>query len=60
LPGESMCHDARIRYWEEEWLSKLLAEAVRLKSESPPVEAEETVEDDLALSGGSTGAKNIL
>ncbi|HUS56723.1 MAG TPA: hypothetical protein VMY17_01745 [Thermoplasmata archaeon] len=55
-----MCHDARIRYWEEEWLSKLLAEAIRLKSESPPVEAEETVEDDLAISGGSTGAKNIL
>ena len=31
MPGESMCFDARIRYWEEEWLSQLLEEALRLK-----------------------------
>jgi len=30
-PGESMTYDARIRYWEEEWLSQLLEEALRLK-----------------------------
>jgi len=29
--GESMTYDARIRYWEEEWLSQLLEEALRLK-----------------------------
>ncbi len=31
MPGESMTYDARIRYWEEEWLSQLLEEALRLK-----------------------------
>ena len=34
MPGESMCFDARIRYWEEEWLSQLLEEALRLKGNS--------------------------
>lgn len=34
-----MCHDARIRYWEEEWLSKLLEEALRLKDEAVEPEA---------------------
>jgi len=34
VPGESMTYDARIRYWEEEWLSELLQEALRLKDES--------------------------
>ena len=38
MPGESMCYDARIRYWEEEWLSQLLAEALRLKGEAPSPE----------------------
>jgi hypothetical protein len=33
MPGESMCFDARIRYWEEEWLSQLLEEALRLKGD---------------------------
>jgi len=36
---ESMTYEARIRYWEEEWLSQLLEEALRLKgdtSEKPP------------------------
>ncbi|MEM4232979.1 MAG: hypothetical protein QXQ13_08100 [Thermoplasmata archaeon] len=28
---DSMVCDARIRYWEEEWLSQLLEEALRLK-----------------------------
>ena len=31
---ESMTYDARIRYWEEEWLSQLLEEALRLKSKA--------------------------
>ena len=33
MPGEldSMTCEARIRYWEEEWLSQLLEEALRLK-----------------------------
>ncbi|MGQ9586834.1 MAG: hypothetical protein ACUVT7_00410 [Thermoplasmata archaeon] len=31
MPGESMEYDARIRYWDEEWLSQLLEEALRLK-----------------------------
>lgn len=34
VPGESMTYDARIRYWEEEWLSELLQEALRLKDAS--------------------------
>ncbi len=36
---ESMTYEARIRYWEEEWLSQLLEEALRLKgkpAEKPP------------------------
>ena len=36
---ESMTYEERIRYWEEEWLSQLLAEALRLKAkpgEKPP------------------------
>ncbi len=33
-PGESMTYDARIRYWEEEWLSQLLEEALRLKKDA--------------------------
>jgi hypothetical protein len=39
MPGESMYCDARIRYWEEEWISQLLDEAMRLKGKRP---AEET------------------
>jgi hypothetical protein len=38
MPGESMCFDARIRYWEEEWLSQLLEEALRLKGNASPPE----------------------
>ena len=34
VSGESMTYDARIRYWEEEWLSELLQEALRLKNAS--------------------------
>jgi hypothetical protein len=34
MSGESMTYDARIRYWEEEWLSQLLEEALRLKGET--------------------------
>ena len=35
VPGEldSMTCEARIRYWEEEWLSQLLEEALRLKDD---------------------------
>jgi len=35
MPGEldSMTCEARIRYWEEEWLSQLLEEAMRLKED---------------------------
>ena len=35
MPGEldSMTCEARIRYWEEEWLSQLLEEALRLKDD---------------------------
>lgn len=32
---ESMDCEARIRYWEEEWLSQLLEEALRLKGDVP-------------------------
>jgi len=39
MTGESMYCDARIRYWEEEWISQLLDEAMRLKGKRP---AEET------------------
>lgn len=34
MSGESMTYDARIRYWEEEWLSQLLEEALRLKGDT--------------------------
>jgi hypothetical protein len=37
-PGESMTYDARIRYWEEEWLSQLLEEALRLKKGAGPID----------------------
>ena len=43
MPGESMCFDARIRYWEEEWLSRLLEEAIRLKGETSADEHPTTV-----------------
>lgn len=35
VPGEldSMTCEARIRYWEEEWVSQLLEEALRLKGD---------------------------
>jgi len=29
-----MTYEARIRYWEEEWLSQLLEEALRLKKDT--------------------------
>ena len=32
---DAMTYDARIRYWEEEWLSQLLEEALRLKADTP-------------------------
>ena len=34
-----MTYDARIRYWEEEWLSQLLEEALRLKGKANGVDA---------------------
>jgi hypothetical protein len=39
-PGESMTYDARIRYWEEEWLSQLLEEALRLKKDAAHLDKE--------------------
>ena len=30
---DSMTCEARLRYWEEEWLSQLLEEAMRLKKD---------------------------
>lgn len=39
MPGESICSDARLKYWEEEWLSLLLSEALRLKKLTPEEEA---------------------
>ena len=32
---DAMTYEARIRYWEEEWLSQLLEEALRLKGNTP-------------------------
>ncbi len=32
---DAMTYEARIRYWEEEWLSQLLEEALRLKKDAP-------------------------
>ena len=34
MPGDTVCFDTRIRNWDEEWLSELLAEALRLKEKS--------------------------
>ncbi len=34
IEGESMDCEARLRYWEEEWLSELLEEALRLKGKA--------------------------
>jgi hypothetical protein len=31
MPGDTMCFDDRIRNWDEEWVSQLLEEALRLK-----------------------------
>ena len=31
---DAMTYEARIRYWEEEWLSQLLEEALRLKGDT--------------------------
>lgn len=39
MPGEAICSDARLKYWEEEWLSQLLSEAIRLKTLTPEEEA---------------------
>ncbi|MCU0852468.1 MAG: hypothetical protein MUC90_04325 [Thermoplasmata archaeon] len=30
-PGDVICYDDRVRNWEEEWVSQLLEEALRLK-----------------------------
>lgn len=38
MPGEAICSEARLKYWEEEWLSQLLSEALRLKGGAPEVE----------------------
>ncbi len=54
MPGESMCFDARIRYWEEEWLSQLLEEALRLKGESP--DPERPTPTPIELSGARMAA----
>jgi len=35
LAGDTGYFDARIRNWDEEWLSELLEEALRLKGKSP-------------------------
>jgi hypothetical protein len=39
MPGEAICSEARLKYWEEEWLSQLLSEALRLKGLTPEEEA---------------------
>ena len=31
MTGDTICYDDRIRNWEEEWVSQLLEEALRLK-----------------------------
>lgn len=49
-----MCFDARIRYWEEEWLSQLLEEALRLKGESP--DPERPTPTPIELSGARMAA----
>lgn len=35
MPGEAICSEARLKYWEEEWLSQLISEALRLKKRTP-------------------------
>ena len=52
MPGESMCFDARIRYWEEEWLSRLLEDAIRLKGETSADEPSTTLPTGKEVSGG--------
>ena len=46
MPGDSMCFDDRIRNWDEEWVSELLEEALRLKdkfgSTKPPARHKST------------------
>lgn len=39
MPGDAICSEARLKYWEEEWLSQLLSEALRLKGSTPDEEA---------------------
>lgn len=39
MPGDSICTDARLKYWEEEWLTLLLSEALRLKNVTSEEEA---------------------
>ena len=46
-----MCFDARIRYWEEEWLSQLLEEALRLKGKYPSDTTEPPEPTSTAVSG---------
>jgi hypothetical protein len=33
MPGDDGCLDDRIRNWDEEWVSQLLEEALRLKEQ---------------------------
>lgn len=40
MPGEAICSEARLKYWEEEWLSQLLSEALRLKRLTPDKSSE--------------------
>jgi hypothetical protein len=49
-----MCFDARIRYWEEEWLSQLLEEALRLKGKVPV--PEQSTPTSAELSGARMAA----
>ncbi len=34
MPADTVCYDDRIRNWDEEWVSQLLEEAMRLKKTS--------------------------
>jgi len=34
MPGDTATYDGRIRNWDEEWVSELLEEALRLKKKS--------------------------
>jgi hypothetical protein len=38
MSGDTVCFDTRIRNWDEEWLSQLLEEALRLKGKDPATE----------------------